>query len=143
MQESRVGSKGEFLFRLKIKETTNPKHNMQNIRASYRKTITNLKTNILQPNYSLNQVKNAHALLSRMWWRNALLHSHQTLYLQKLRLVSHSTRTLGTQRQTPTKPRNSRRTTRKPQKRIPQMVVKQEKITKTQKRLTAITQQTV
>jgi hypothetical protein len=70
-----------------------------------------------------------HALLSRMRRRNALRHSHQTLHLQKLRLISDTTRTLGTARKTKTKNGNRRRRKTKRKKRIPKMVAKQKKIT--------------
>jgi hypothetical protein len=76
----------------------------------------------------LSSEKN-HALLPRMRRRNALRHSHQTLHLQKLRLISDTTGTRGTTRKTKTQNRNSRRKKRKRKKRIPKMVAKQEKIT--------------
>jgi hypothetical protein len=76
----------------------------------------------------LSSEKN-HALLSGMRWRNALRHSHQTLHLQKLRLISDTTGTLGTARKTKTQNGNRRRRKTKRKKRIPKMVAKQEKIT--------------
>jgi hypothetical protein len=70
-----------------------------------------------------------HALLPRMRRRNALRHSHQTLRLQKLRLIRDRTGTLGAARKTETMHGNSRRRKTEREKRIPEMVAKQKKIT--------------
>jgi len=101
-----------------------PEHNS----APTRSGKTRAKTNISQFMLILSSEKK-HALLSRMRRRNAIRHSHQTLHLQKLRLISNATGTLGTARKTKTQNGNRRRRKTKTQKRIPKMVAKQEKIT--------------
>jgi hypothetical protein len=67
-------------------------------------------------------------LLPRVWWRNAIHDSHKTLRLQELWAVCDPARTNGTERETEAKSGIEGRRTSEKEKRIPQMVSKQETI---------------
>ena len=99
MQKPIGGLSEKIEDRSAIGGSRNQKHAEKTQRHSIKKRQSRAKTNISQFTLILSSEKK-HALLSRMRRRNAIRHSHQTLHLQKLRLVGDSAGNLGAARET-------------------------------------------